>query len=909
MWMIRPPVIREVTIDLPDILIESLGVGAEMLAHYLNTITEAGANEMGEHPPPIPVLCRICERRIPPWWFEKHTDLCLQEHKTELDIQLAHDSLTDHRTAICKVLDALEVHARQSRASSLENVAPHASHAEYKGYQIGVSPAPSSGTSSGRASPASPPTRSRDQSSSGFGHHRARSFAVRRPVARIVELVLDLCDTALEINTPALKDTPGRPDEFRTQSPKSENLITQVLQWQPPSSSLEQDTGLSLLSEDTSKLANAKVDAVLRHRQILEYSERIRIEFDLLVQECIDAAIRKAARIAAGEDSESNGSASADEEDVEEEPEPQSSLPESGPDEGFFAGSFERPSSLAAALRNVSDTALVTRSDRPRSSTATSTGASTRSSSPRGGAQTPRSHFGTMSIMSQNSRASMHFESDTGAESDTSLRSSAHTGGLRAESPGSEASRSRAPTSSRDRKRKSLVLPSLMSNRQQSPARSQASSVAPPSSPLRLAKNRGPSGESSQSPITSPVLPIGDFSSPPPILQRNPRHRRQSSAASSDVHRPQVSPRLIPVTSNPQPRAVQTSIKDFEIIKPISKGAFGSVYLSKKKSTGDYYAIKVLRKADMVAKNQVTNVKAERAIMMWQSESDFVAKLYWTFSSKEFLYLVMEYLNGGDCASLIKVLGGLPEDWAKKYLGEVVLGVEHLHSRGIVHRDLKPDNLLIDQKGHLKLTDFGLSRMGIIGRQKRALNNKAEEPVPDLLKQGPFHRSVSMVSSRSASFDLHGHHSPSQTPHMTPALVGDIGQPSYFNLSREASHSREPSRKASGHRSDSESSDALQAMFRKFSLVEDQKGQTARSPIEEETASEGEGAPSPDMYALQPTVSHTSTATQSHTPPATSGMLPPPMALFDPQDASRKFVGTPDYLAPETIHGTGQDEM
>jgi serine/threonine-protein kinase RIM15 len=75
---------------------------------------------------------------------------------------------------------------------------------------------------------------------------------------------------------------------------------------------------------------------------------------------------------------------------------------------------------------------------------------------------------------------------------------------------------------------------------------------------------------------------------------------------------------------------VQTSIKDFEIIKPISKGAFGSVYLAKKKSTGDYYAIKVLKKADMVAKNQVTNVKAERAIMMWQGESDFVAKLYWS---------------------------------------------------------------------------------------------------------------------------------------------------------------------------------------------------------------------------------------------------------------------------------------
>ena len=312
----------------------------------------------------------------------------------------------------------------------------------------------------------------------------------------------------------------------------------------------------------------------------------------------------------------------------------------------------------------------------------------------------------------------------------------------------------------------------------------------------------------------------------------------------------------------------------------------------------------MLKKADMVAKNQVTNVKAERAIMMWQGESDFVAKLYWTFSSKDFLYLVMEYLNGGDCAALIKILGGLSEEWAKKYIGEVVLGVEHLHSRGIVHRDLKPDNLLIDQKGHLKLTDFGLSRMGVIGRQKRALNTKSSEPIPDLLQQGPFKRAVSVSSSRSASFDIHGtnqNQSPSHTPSLTPAISGDLGQPSYFNLYRESSQTR----KTSGHRSDSESSDALQAMFRRFSLVEDMPAQ-ARSPIEEESSGDNY---SPDPYALQPAMSHASSGGQSSTPPAASSMPPPPMALFDPQDTSRKFVGTPDYLAPETVSGVGQDEV
>jgi serine/threonine-protein kinase RIM15 len=116
--------------------------------------------------------------------------------------------------------------------------------------------------------------------------------------------------------------------------------------------------------------------------------------------------------------------------------------------------------------------------------------------------------------------------------------------------------------------------------------------------------------------------------------------------------------------------------------------------LAKKKLTGEYYAIKVLKKSDMIAKNQITNVKAERMILMKQGESPFVVKLYWTFQSRENLYLVMEYLNGGDCAALIKVIGCLPEEWARNYVAEVILGLEHLHQRGVTHR-LVVDTLYI----------------------------------------------------------------------------------------------------------------------------------------------------------------------------------------------------------------------
>lgn len=884
-----------------------------MLASFLNQLTECGGEDVDHHvKPPPSVLCRICERQIQPWWFEKHTDLCLQEHRAEMDVQMSQENLSEHRHAIVKVLDALE--ARQSRPVTGEQ--QQTPMAEYKGMPIGPPP------SSTQSSPGTSLARSRDRSS-GFGHTRTRSFAVRRPQARIVELLMDLCDTASEVSTPSLKDTSTQADngDFRTQSPQSESRISQVLQWQSPSTNtLEQEQGLSHLCADTEKVARAKVDAVFRHRKIIEYAERIRIELAVLVQDCIDEAMRKAARIAQGRFSDSGDSESEEAQQQNDEAEQEASdtdvdhreeigsqvgpidIPEEprgrGKDDAPSAAPpISSPSALANALRSVDLNS--SHGSRPSSRVA-----STRSSSPRE-CLTPRSN-----VEGPPSRApprdiprehNVMSETDT-VESEGSLRSSslASRAAARTESPISEFGDLRRAASSRQHHRRSLVLPGTSSpRRQESPSRAQ-----PPPSPLRI-KPRGMPGsqEGVTSPEGSPMLASSEFSSP--VIHPVRHHRRQSSAAISDfVMKPPPSPRLNANQAPPQARSTQPSIKDFEIIKPISKGAFGSVYLSKKKSTGEYFAIKVLKKADMVAKNQVGNVKAERAIMMWQGQSDFVAKLYWTFSSKDYLYLVMEYLNGGDCASLIKVLGGLPEDWVKKYLGEVILGVEHLHSRGIIHRDLKPDNLLIDQKGHLKLTDFGLSRMGLVGRQKRALNSGTNDTTPDLLKQGPFARSTSMASSRSTSLDLHGHSAPSpgNTPHMTPE-VGGPGQPSYFSLGPTT---QEPRRVSSSHRSDSGGSETLTHMLTTFSLNDSELAShqaATKSPTEDEGLISG----SPEISSMPPG-SRISVDAQARNPLPQTNMMPPAMALFDPEDTGRRFVGTPDYLAPETVKGDKQDE-
>lgn len=213
-----------------------------------------------------------------------------------------------------------------------------------------------------------------------------------------------------------------------------------------------------------------------------------------------------------------------------------------------------------------------------------------------------------------------------------------------------------------------------------SPDEGASSATEEPSTPQHMSnltrlRREGLSGSPDTTRSRSRPLERGDYRG----------HTRRVSSVKAIRDGP-VSPFLAASGSAIATKAPAPSIKDFEIIKPISRGAFGSVYLAKKVATGDYYAIKALKKSDMIAKNQITNVKAERTILMNQASSPYVVKLYFSFQSKEYLYLVMEYLNGGDCATLVKTLGALPLDWARNYIGELVLGLEYLHGRNVAHR-------------------------------------------------------------------------------------------------------------------------------------------------------------------------------------------------------------------------------
>jgi len=190
---------------------------------------------------------------------------------------------------------------------------------------------------------------------------------------------------------------------------------------------------------------------------------------------------------------------------------------------------------------------------------------------------------------------------------------------------------------------------------------------------------------------------------------------------------------------SPNMRVNRVSITDFEILKPISRGGYGSVFLAKKKKTGDIYAIKVLKKRDMIRKNQTKQVIAERNIMV-VADNDFVVRFYYSFTGKEYLYIVMEYCPGGDLFSLLREREQFDCQMIRQYAAEIVLALEYLHSKGIVHRDLKPDNILIGQDGHIKLTDFGLSEFGLIDRD--TLSDDYESTLDISLSSPTSHRHI-----------------------------------------------------------------------------------------------------------------------------------------------------------------------
>eukprot|EP01080_Neovahlkampfia_damariscottae_P007023 gene7023-11188_t len=179
-------------------------------------------------------------------------------------------------------------------------------------------------------------------------------------------------------------------------------------------------------------------------------------------------------------------------------------------------------------------------------------------------------------------------------------------------------------------------------------------------------------------------------------------------------------------------------VKEYTKIATIGRGAFGEVRLVQDKK-GKVSAMKILKKSEMLKKNQISHVRAERDILSMSQDNPWMVQLDCSFQDDDFLYLVMEYLPGGDMMTWLINKETFSEEETKFYIAELVLAVDSIHKLEYVHRDLKPDNILLGSDGHIKLSDFGLS--------KPFSNEEEDEDTKILLKEASQNDSIKRDSS------------------------------------------------------------------------------------------------------------------------------------------------------------------
>ncbi|KAG8830423.1 hypothetical protein FRC18_008122 [Serendipita sp. 400] len=162
-------------------------------------------------------------------------------------------------------------------------------------------------------------------------------------------------------------------------------------------------------------------------------------------------------------------------------------------------------------------------------------------------------------------------------------------------------------------------------------------------------------------------------------------------------------------------RRSKVDVTAFVKLKTIGHGAFGVVSLVKERGSGQLYAMKQLRKTDMLRKGQEGHVRAERDVLMGAAlvsnpnGAEWIVRLFYSFQDRDHLYLVLEFMGGGDLLNLLIEKDIFEEPFARFYIAEMILAIEQCHKQGFIHRDIKPDNFLFDPNGHIKLSDFGLA--------------------------------------------------------------------------------------------------------------------------------------------------------------------------------------------------------
>ncbi|KAF9140255.1 hypothetical protein BGX30_006791 [Mortierella sp. GBA39] len=189
-------------------------------------------------------------------------------------------------------------------------------------------------------------------------------------------------------------------------------------------------------------------------------------------------------------------------------------------------------------------------------------------------------------------------------------------------------------------------------------------------------------------------------------------------------------------------RRTRTQAIQFQILTQVGQGGFGEVFLARKTDTNELCALKRMSKKSLHLQDEIQHILTERDVLT-STKSEWHVKLLYSFQDTEYVYLAMEFVQGGDVRTMLTARGVLKEEDTRLYFAEMVMAIDALHQQGYIHRDLKPENFLVDAGGHIKLTDFGLSkgqlaesRIEVMKAKLKEVKDSMEPTMPVLLRRG-----------------------------------------------------------------------------------------------------------------------------------------------------------------------------